>query len=341
MPEPFRVSTTRSDARNLYKAERKSIRKIWWILTGLIVLAAVIFNIVVVRTLALAPEGFKENSIITIKKGDNIHTVAQQLEDKSVIGSQKLFVWFARLMGIDRNIVSGSYVLEKQLSLGELLERLRYGLFGERVRIGFPEGMHREQIATQLEEKLPNFNKTEFMRITKGQEGYLFPDTYNFLPNATAADVATQMRENFDEKIKVLENDFKRSKYSREDIIIMASIIEKESNVGPERNMIAGILWERIRIGKPLQVDAPFLYTLGKASKDITKDDLATDTPYNTYRNKGLPPAPINNPGLATIRAALNPTKSSYLYYLHDKNGNIHYGRTGEQHMANVQRYLR
>ncbi len=341
MNEPFRINQTNSDAKNLYKKEKKGIKKIWWYITGLIVLVALIFNTVMVRTLALAPKDFKDNSVITVKKGDNIYEVAKMLQDKSIISSEQVFVWFARLMGVDRNIVSGSYVIEKQLPLGELLERLRFGLFGDRIRITFPEGMHREQIANQLEGKLPNFKKVEFMRITKGQEGYLFPDTYNFLPAATASDVATQMRENFDEKIKTLEAEFKRSKFSREDIIIMASIVEKEANAGKERNVIAGILWERIRIGKPLQVDAPFLYTLGKASKDITKDDLNTDTPFNTYRNKGLPPAPINNPGLATIRAALNPIKTNYLFYLHDARGNIHYAADGKGHMANVNIYLR
>jgi len=120
----------------------------------------------------------------------------------------------------------------------------------------------------------------------------------------------------------------------------MASIIEKESLNGDERQIVSGILWKRISLGMPLQVDATFLYINGKASAELTKDDLNIDSPYNTYRNKGLPPGPINNPGLDAIVAALYPKDSPYLYYLHDKKGKVHYAKTFNEHVANKRKYL-
>ena len=117
-------------------------------------------------------------------------------------------------------------------------------------------------------------------------------------------------------------------------------IIEKEAAGDNDRGIVSGILWNRIDAGIPLQVDAPFLYLLGKESKDLTRKDLATSSPYNTYIHKGLPPAPINNPGLAAITAAIHPESSDYFYYLHDKNGMIHFAKTYAEHKKNIQKYL-
>jgi UPF0755 protein len=120
----------------------------------------------------------------------------------------------------------------------------------------------------------------------------------------------------------------------------MASLLEKEARNATEAKTVAGILWKRISLGKPLQVDAPFLYVLGKTSAQLTTRDLTKDGPYNTYTRKGLPVGPIGNPGIAMIQAALNPIASQYLYYLHDRNGVIHYAKTYEGHLQNKKKYL-
>ena len=121
----------------------------------------------------------------------------------------------------------------------------------------------------------------------------------------------------------------------------MASIIEKEANGEEDRAVISGILWKRIAQGMPMQVDAPFLFLLNKQSSELTIKDLAIDSPYNTYKYKGLPPGPINNPRLESIKAALNPQTSPYLYYLHDAKGGIHYASDFKGHQANITRYLK
>jgi UPF0755 protein len=121
----------------------------------------------------------------------------------------------------------------------------------------------------------------------------------------------------------------------------MASIIEKEAKGEEDRYFISGILWKRISKGIPLQVDAPFLYILGKESSELTRADLAINSPFNTYKNKGLTPSPIGNPGLESIKAAIKPKDSPYLYYLHDSDGNIHYAKTYTEHLKNINKYLK
>ena len=122
----------------------------------------------------------------------------------------------------------------------------------------------------------------------------------------------------------------------------MASIIEREATGNQEEmQIVSGILWKRIREGMRLQVDAPFMYTLGKRSDELTLKDLASDSPYNTYRKKGLTPTPIGNPGIQAIYAALNPIESSYYFYLHDSRGTIHYAKDHDGHIRNKNQYLR
>ncbi len=169
----------------------------------------------------------------------------------------------------------------------------------------------------------------------------MFPDTYTFFPWSTPETVVASLKTNFDKKIEPLQGDIEKSGRSLSDIIIMASIIEKEANGESDRALISGILWNRIDADIALQVDAPFLYLLGKESSELTKADLATKSLYNTYLHKGLPPTPINNPGLAAITAALHPEESKYFYYLHDSDGKIYYAKTFAEHKRNITNYLK
>ena len=126
------------------------------------------------------------------------------------------------------------------------------------------------------------------------------------------------------------------------EVIIMASIIEDEANGTLEsKRIVSGILWKRLRLEMPLQVDAPFQYYNGKNSYTLTKEDLKEDHEYNTYTNKGLPPTAITNPGIDSIRAAITPTKTDYLYFLSDKKGNMYYAKNFEEHKINRELYLR
>ena len=145
------------------------------------------------------------------------------------------------------------------------------------------------------------------------------------------------MTAQFEKKIKDVELGGK----SLEEIIIMASIIEKEASGDDDRKLISGILWKRQSIGMALQVDATFKYILGKESRDLTVADLKVDSPFNTYTNKGLPPSPICNPGLKSIMAALEPETSPYIYYLHSSDGNVYFAKNFEEHKKNKANYLK
>lgn len=199
------------------------------------------------------------------------------------------------------------------------------------VAVTIPEGFNIRQIGEAFE-KLGIFSKDEFVKAAQKEEGYLFPDTYRFYRDAKPEDVIKKMRENFDKKVAP---DVSR------DVIIMASLLEEEVKSAEDRKIVAGILWKRLERGMGLNVDAALTYILGKASHELTSEDLKYDSPYNTYKYRGFPPTPISNPGLDTILAALNPTPSPYFYYLTDKEGSVHYAATLEEHALNKWKFLR
>lgn len=171
-------------------------------------------------------------------------------------------------------------------------------------------------------------------------EGYLFPDTYLFTIDVTGEDVVETMSANFDEKIADIKQDVLRSKKDLSEIIIMASIIEREVQSVEDKKIVSGIFWKRIEIGMPLQADSTLTYEVGKTSAELSTEDLRTDSPYNTYTNRGLPPTPISNPGLDSIQAAVEPSSSPYLYFLTDEEGAVHYAKDFEEHKLNKAKYI-
>lgn len=189
----------------------------------------------------------------------------------------------------------------------------------EQIKITFIEGSTNEDIVKLLSDRISNFNKDAFLNDPRSKQGYLFPDTYFFFPFATLDEVLNAMTLNFTKRVSPLDQDIKSSGKSLKDIIIMASILEKEASGKEDIGIISGILWKRIKLGIPLQVDiAP-----------------------TTYKESGLPEKPINNPGLRAIKAAINPIETSYLFYLHDKDGRVHYAVNFNEHKSNIAKYLK
>jgi len=178
------------------------------------------------------------------------------------------------------------------------------------------------------------------LRLASTSEGFLFPDTYFFLPTASTSAIVEEMRENFNRQTASLQADLLAADKSLLEIVTMASIVEKEAYDSEDRRMIAGVLWKRIEAKMRLQVDAVFPYILGKNTFQLTKADLNYDSPYNTYRYAGLPPGPIGSPSLDAITAALNPTESPYWFYLADDEGVTHFAKDFDEHVANKQKYL-
>jgi UPF0755 protein len=187
------------------------------------------------------------------------------------------------------------------------------------------------EIEEKLKIKLPGENL----------EGYLFPDTYYFPLDVSGEEVVRIMHENFEKKIAPYLKEIEKSGKSLKDIIIMASLIEKEVKTKEEKELVSGILWKRLKAGIPLQVDATITYITGKKTTKIPLEDLKIDSPYNTYKYKGLPPAPICNPGLESILAALYPKESDYWYYLSKPDGKTLFFKDYEEFIVAKAKYLK
>lgn len=300
--------------------------------------------IVVVGTTAFirwthAPK-FSEEIVIEIPVGYSVRDIARLLHEKNVIRSTHLFELAIDWSDRESVIPAGTYVFKKPENVFAVARRFVEGDHGiTRIKVTLPEGVTVRDVLTITAKTLPRVSPNEADAFLH-KEGYLFPDTYFFFTTATTGDVIAAMEKNFFERTADLRKQAEREGKRWEDVVIMASLIEREAATDTDRMLISGILWKRLKIGMPLQVDATFMYLLGKSSAELTVDDLNMDSPYNTYRNKGLPPAPIANPGRASLLAALSPKESPYLYYLSGADGIMHYAKTFEEHKLNKEKYL-
>ncbi len=289
-----------------------------------------------------APASFSSYELASVEDGMSITGVAHHFAEKELIRSPFLFRLLVSFFGDGRGVIAGDYYFEKPLSAVRIAYRVSNGVYGlSSIRVTIPEGATVYDIGAILSEQLPEFNQEKFLDLARDKEGFLFPDTYFFLPNSSPSEIIAALEHNFDQKIQSVFEEIQDSQWTLEEILVMASILEKEAREYDTKRMISGILWKRIEIGMPLQVDAVFPYILGKNTFELTYDDLAFDSPYNTYQYTGLPPGPIANPGIDSIQAALRPESSEYLFYLSDLSGAMHYAVTHDVHVQNKARYLR
>ena len=287
------------------------------------------------------PDAFPLNQLVAVSAGQSLGEVAQAIEDAEVVRSALALEVVVKLLGNERNVHAGDYLFKEPLDIFSVAHKLAVGAYGlEPTRVRIHEGATTMEMAALLDKQFERFDADNFLAQTKLQEGYLFPDTYFFLPNVTEDTVIQAMRQNFDAKIEPLLPQIASSTRSLSDIVIMASIIEREARNSADRRMISGVLWNRIARGMPLQVDVTFLYTIGKGTFQLTNRDLLTDSPYNTYMRKGLPPTAIGSPSLDSLEAAVNPTKNNYLYFLADHSGVTHFCKTYACQLANKARYF-
>ncbi|MFA5736810.1 MAG: endolytic transglycosylase MltG [Candidatus Paceibacterota bacterium] len=296
----------------------------------------ILFNLMFV----FPPYIFPTEIYFQVENGQTASDVAENLYQQGLILSPKTFKAFIFLLGGQKKIQTGSYYFNQPISVLTIALRLTNCLLGhEPYRITFFEGASVSKIAKAISLKIPNFEEESFIKLGTKWEGYLFPDTYFFSRLDGPNDMIKAMRNNFDNRIKTLEKDIQATEKTMDEIIIMASIIDREVKTEKDRRLVSGILWKRIATGMPLQVDATFEYYLGKTTFDLTKDDLKSKSPYNTYINKGLPPTPIGNPGWDAILAAIQPEESDYWFYLSDHDGIMHYAETFDEHKLNRKKY--
>lgn len=288
-----------------------------------------------------------------IKPGEKVYEIAQHLKEARLINSPTLFKIYVKLNGLAVNLQAGRYKIRRNLSLVEVVDLLRHGRFD--IRLTLPEGWRREEMAVYIAEAFKsqnlNFRATEFLELTKGMEGFLFPDTYDVPYNIEVPVLVKLMRDNFDRQVDdVVRRDLGKQNLSLEQAVIIASIVEREAGDDKDRTVIAGILLKRLRSDWPLEADATVQYAMALSNppadgkswwpKFIGSQEVKIDSPYNTRKNRGLPAGPISNPGIASIKAVVYPLETSYWYYLTDRAGTTHYAKTLEEHESNTEKFL-
>jgi len=287
------------------------------------------------------PADSKNNSsqIFVIEKGAGVREIANSLKKKGFIKDPIVFFLLTKKIGFDKKIQAGDFRLSPSMSLYAIIEALTHGTLD--IWVTIPEGLRALEISDIFEKELPTY-KSDWKNILVLSEGYLFPDTYLIPKNADINIVLSLMKNNFDNKFATI--DISKSGLTKNEIVTIASMIEREALRNEEKPSISSVIANRLRDGMSLDIDATLQYIKGKDSSGKwwsipTAEDKKINSPYNTYRNAGLPPAPISNPGLEAIKAALNPKQTNYYYYMHDANGNVHFAETLEKHNENIQKY--
>lgn len=268
-----------------------------------------------------------------IEDGETGEEVYASLEQKGYICSAFLAKGASKVF-FDLPLQNGTHTFAQPLSLWQTMVALR--IPPVKVRITIPEGFTKQQVADRLEKNMQsengasNFDSDYFLKNI--EEGYIFPETYYFDKSMTIDEILARFIKEREEKFKSL------SRMPTREEIILASILEREAKGSASMKMVAGIIYNRLEVGMPLQVDATVLYAKGWKDR-VTFKDLMHESDYNTYLNKGLPPGAISNPGAQALEAAMHPTNSSYVYYLTGSDGTMHYAKTFEEHVKN-KRYL-
>lgn len=292
--------------------------------------------------LAAPPAPFPAGAVVVVARGESAGAIVENLARAGVLREPEILRLLFRVTGTGGDIPAGAYRFSAPQNIFTIAWRLSSGDFGiPFARITFPEGITVREMAEKTSAALPEISAQAFISEAQPYEGYLFPDTYSFPPSASAADVVATLRDTFNTKTASLQADIIGSGHSLPDIVRMASIVEREAKTDEDRRMVAGILWNRIARGMPLQVDAVFGYIYGRQTYAPSLDDLMIDSPYNTYKYRGLPPAPISNPGLSALDAAVHPAKTKYLYYLTGRDGVMRYATTYAGQKANIAKYLK
>lgn len=286
------------------------------------------------------PSNFPTGEKIKIASGTPVALIAEQFRDGHYVRSASILSFLLRLAGSE-SAQSGTYEFEGPLSAVTIAYRIATGDHGvPPVRLTIPEGATVRDIAELVHQQFPEIASTTIVRMASGREGYLFPDTYLFPYDATASDIVAELGNNFTEKIGAMKNQIDASSLTMPEIITLASLVEREARTVESKKMVAGILMNRLDENMPLQVDAVFGYIFGRDTYSPRFSDLRVDSPYNTYTHKGIPPGPICNPGMDSIMAVLEPTKSPYFFYLTDRSGTMRYATSFSGHQANRRQFL-
>jgi len=283
------------------------------------------------------------STIFVIQKGEGLNSIIKRLASENLIRNKLVFYTIALQKGIERQVQAGDFKLSKNMPAQTIAEVITHGKLDEWVTI--IEGWRKEEVAQKLSQQF-TFSEIDFIELAK--EGQLFPDTY-LIPKAASIDTIIKLMEtNFQNKMAEARKEYPYEKRSDRDILILASLVEREAKFADDRRTVASIILKRAQSDWPLQLDATVQYGLGFQRKDnawwkrdLTEEDLRVDNTYNTYTRKGFPPAPICNPGLDSIKAAFAADPNTpYWYYVNDKKGRIQVATTLEGHNENIKKFV-
>ncbi len=284
----------------------------------------------------------KKEYTFVVEKNESVREISNRLREEGFIKDQvAFFILVNFVLDVDKNIQEGDHRLSPSMNAQEVAKSLT--LATNDVWVTIPEGFRAQEIADILEKNVPGY-KNSWKNILEKNEGYLFPDTYLIPKTSDVNLVLSILKNNFEKKYNSIDS--KNSNFSKEELVTIASLIEREARFAEDRPLVASVIVNRLNNGIKLDIDATVQYVLGYQEnekrwwkKNLTFEDLKVNSPYNTYRIRGLPPTPISNPGVAALNAALNPAQTDYLYYISDKSGRNHYAETLEAHNANIKKY--
>lgn len=284
----------------------------------------------------------KTPKIFVVKKGEGVREIANNLKNQGLIRDSIVFFIYTRFKGLDKQIQAGDFRLNPSMNLSQVANNLTHGILD--IWVTIPEGLRADEIADIFSKNLPSYNETWRDDLEKN-EGYLFPDTYLIPRDADANLIITIMKDNFNTKYASVVGE-KTTGLTDAQTVILASIVEREAAYEEDRPLAASVFVNRLNLGMALGSDPTVQYALGYQpaektwwKKDLNADDLAINSLYNTRTNAGLPPGPISNPGVSSIKAALNPADTNYLYFFADNKGHLHYATTLQGHQANIEKY--
>jgi uncharacterized YceG family protein len=293
--------------------------------------------------------------VVTVPKGASVSEVGDILDEKGVVSSSTFFQMRVTIAGKRSDLYPGRFVLASDMSYGAAIDALSTAPVKKITAVTIPEGYSREQTASVAEEAgltgsyLDASVRSRYLdpaeyggKDAENLEGFLFPDSFELKPNAPAADLVQLQLQDFKRRIKGVDMTYAKSKnLTVYDVVTIASMVEREAMIDEERPLVAAVIYNRLKDGMPLGIDATTRFATGNYEEPLTESELAIDSPYNTRTNAGLPPGPIASPGIASIEAAAKPAKADYLFYVVKAGGcgEHAFSKTEAEFEADVARY--
>lgn len=355
LPQPAQPNDTKPKLSHSIKSKVKKTPKWLLILLGVVgalvvaVLAVLLWFLTVIYS--VRTDVGVNGQIFEVKQGSSISEIASGLASQNLIANATAFEIYARFGSARGKLLPGPYLVRPSSSIATIINDMNTGHIAEN-KITFPEGITIKDMASRYEaagygtkedylttvtQLAPNYSFIPTSSLSN-PEGYLFPSTYGFVPNKGASELVSKQFAAFESEMLPLLQGPKPAGFSNEQVLTLASIVEKEALTEKDRKLVTGVFLNRIRLGMKLESDVTVNYATGK--KTTTPADIGVVSPYNTYKVLGLTPTPINNPSTDVVEAVLNYTPNDFIFFLAGTDGVVYYAKTLSQHNENIKNHL-